>query len=77
MSKLIALLFLAVLSTPQPTPSVEAGATVYEAKIGKNLACNGHKYNTDDEWVAVPTEWILGGIVNCGDRVYTCLPNGY
>lgn len=44
------------------------GITTYSAPIGKNLACGG-TYNEKQEWVAVPTEWVLGGIVNCGDLV--------
>jgi hypothetical protein len=57
--------------------AIMMGVTVYEAPPGKALACRGHAYDLDREWIAVPTEWILGGYLNCGDRIYTCLPNGY
>jgi len=70
-----AVLLLAL--TLAPIPSVELGATVYEAPIGKGLACSDFNYRTDREWVAVPLEWVQTGLVNCGDRVYACFSNGY
>lgn len=71
------LLLLALLFVLRPTPSVEVGLTVYKASPGKALGCSGQVYDESKEWVALPTEWFLGGTVDCGDLVYTCLPNGY
>lgn len=59
------------------TVAITLGVTVYEAEPGKALACHGHPYDTAEEWVAVPTEWVLSGFVECGDLVYGCLPNGH
>jgi len=73
----IMLVILAMLCMSEEIPSIEIGATVYKAPPGKSLACNGHRYNTNNEWVSLPTEWFLSGLVDCGDLVYTCLPNGH
>lgn len=77
MIKLLALVVLALLFVPNPIPSVHVGATIYNSWVGKSLACNGHRFNERDDWVAVPIEWIKSGVVSCGDRVYACLNNGH
>ena len=77
MAKLLSLLFLLAVFVPNPIPSVKAGLTVYKAFPGKALGCSGRFYDESREWVALPTEWFLGGTVDCGDLVYTCLSNGH
>lgn len=62
-----------------PVPSIVLGMTVYSAKPGTDLACTHHtgvSYNTDDWWVALPIEWVVGGYVDCGDLVYACATDG-
>jgi len=59
--------------TPDPT---RLGVTTYSAPEGKALACRGHPYTESREWVAVPTEWVLGGAVDCGDLVWIHYDDG-
>jgi len=59
------------------TIAITMGVTIYEAPEGTGLACRGHAYDTSKEWVAVPTEWLLGGYLDCKDLAYGCLPNGH
>ena len=55
---------------------ITLGMTVYNASDGAGLACGGRRYRTDKKWVAVPIEWVLGGYVSCGDKVYACTDDG-
>ncbi len=75
--RLLSSLLLVAFFVPRPIPSVRVGITFYRASSGTNLACNGHVYDKSKEWVALPTEWFLGGFVDCGNTVYIKLNSGY
>lgn len=61
------------------SPTVHVGVTRYHAPEGTHLACTGYTgrtYNARHDWVAVPTEWVLSGVVECGDMVEITYPDG-
>ena len=79
MIDLLLALAMAILPWLAPFQTVHVGVTRYRAPTGTRLACTGYTgrtYNVSHDWVAVPTEWVLSGLVACGDMVEITYPDG-
>lgn len=57
---------------------LSAGVTGYgDGFVGDTLGCYPGVYSAEQApWVAVPIEWVKGGLVECGDRALIEYPDG-